>query len=80
MRTTTIRELRHDTTTVLSWVAAGESVEVRRRGEPVAVLSPQKRPARVVRPDFGARLQAIYGDRVLPTTGTDIVAASRGDS
>jgi len=36
MRTTTIRELKHDTTTVLSWVAGGESVEVRRRG---AVMS-----------------------------------------
>lgn len=39
MKTTTIRQLRHDTTTVLSWVARGESVEVQRRGEAVAVLS-----------------------------------------
>ncbi|MSU50689.1 MAG: type II toxin-antitoxin system prevent-host-death family antitoxin [Opitutus sp.] len=61
MKTTTIRELKHDTTTVLSWVAGGESVEVRRRGEPVAVLSPVKRKARIARPDFVARLKTIYG-------------------
>jgi prevent-host-death family protein len=40
MRTTTIRELRHDTTAVLLRVAGGESVQVCRRGKPVAVLSP----------------------------------------
>lgn len=80
VKTTTIRELRHATTTVLSWVAGGESVEVRRRGRPVGVLSPPTRKTRIVRPDFSARLRAIYGTRILPTTGTDLVAASRGDS
>ena len=78
MKTTTIRELKHATTTVLGWVAGGESVEVRRRNEPVAVLSPPTRRVRVVRPDFVARLRAIYGAKVLATTGTDVVAESRG--
>ena len=80
MKTTTIRELRHDTTTVLSWVAGGESVEVRRRGEPVAILSPRQRKARIARPDFVGRMRAIYGDKVLPTTATDLVADARGES
>jgi len=80
MKTTTIRQLKHATTTVLSWVAGGESVEVRRRNEPVAMLLPPTRRARVVRPDFAARLRAIYGDRVLATTGTDLMADSRGAS
>ena len=80
MRITTIRELKHDTTTVLSWVAAGETVEVRRRNEPVALLSPPARQSRAKRPDFGARLKAIYGRKSLRTTGTDLVSAARGDS
>jgi len=80
MKTTTIRELKHATTTVLSWVDGGESVEVRRRNEPVAMLLPPTRRTRVVRPDFVARLRAIYGDRVLATTGTDLIAESRGAS
>lgn len=79
IKTTTIRELRHDTTTVLEWVAAGESVEVQRRGVPVAVLSPQRRKPRTVRPDFLARIQAAYGDTVLPTTATELVSESRGE-
>lgn len=79
MKTTTIRELRHDTTTVLGWVAGGESVEVQRRGVPVAILSPQRRKDRTVKPDFLARIQEAYGDTVLPTTATDLVAESRGE-
>jgi antitoxin (DNA-binding transcriptional repressor) of toxin-antitoxin stability system len=80
VKTTSIRELKHDTTTVLSWVAGGESVEVRRRGEPVAILSPGARKTRVARPDFAARLRAIYGSRALATTGSELVAASRGET
>jgi antitoxin (DNA-binding transcriptional repressor) of toxin-antitoxin stability system len=80
MRVTTIRELKHDTTTVLGWVAAGESVEVRRRNKPVAVLSPPGRKKRPILPDFKARLREIYGDHTLPTTGSELIAQSRGDS
>jgi len=80
MKTTTIRDLRHDTTTVLSWVAGGEAVEVRRRGRPVALLTPRRPPRRVARPDFLARLRGIYGNRVLSRTGTDVVSEARGES
>jgi prevent-host-death family protein len=79
MKTTTIRQLRHDTTTVLGWVADGEPVEVQRRGVPVAVLSPQRRKPRIVKPDFLARIRAAYGDKVLATTATGLVSESRGD-
>lgn len=79
MRTTTIRELRHSTTTVLGWVAEGESVEVQRRGVPVAVLSPKEHHRRIVMPDFLARIQAAYGDTLLATTATDLISESRGE-
>jgi len=80
MRITTIRELKHDTTTVLSWVANGETVEVRRRNQPVALLSPPRRPSAIRRPDFGARLKAIYGKKTLAITGTDLISTLRGDA
>ena len=80
MKTTTIRELKHDTTTVLSWVANGQTVEVRRRNEPVALLSPPIRRSAVRRPDFAARLRAIYGKKRLRVNATDLVSESRGDS
>ena len=79
MKTTTIRELRHDTTTVLGWVASGECVEVQRRGVPVAFLSPQRRKQHVAKPDFLARIRVAYGDKVLSTTATDLVSESRGE-
>jgi antitoxin (DNA-binding transcriptional repressor) of toxin-antitoxin stability system len=80
VKTTTIGELKKNTATVLAWVAAGESVEVLRRGVPVALLSPPTRTTRVQRPDFMARLKKIYGTRMLDTTGTDLVSEARGDS
>ena len=80
MKSTTIRELKHDTSTVLAWVAGGESVEVRRHREPVAILSPVRRAARIVRPDFAARLTAIYGKSRAAITGTELISEARGES
>jgi len=80
MKITTIRELKHDTSTVLGWVAGGESVEVRRRNHPVAILSPPKRPRRIAKPDFAERLRSVYGSAVVPTTGTQIISESRGET
>ena len=80
MKATTVRELKHETSKVLSWVARGETVEVRRRDEPVARLSPPERRTPIRRPDFLARLKAAYGAKVLRSTGTDVVSGSRGES
>lgn len=52
MKKTTIRRLKHETSVVLGWVAAGATVEVRHRNQPVAILSPPRRRIRVARPDF----------------------------
>lgn len=79
MKTTTVRELKHATPSVLSWVAEGQSVEVRRRGKPVAMITPIKRRTAVAMPDFMARLKAIYGTSLLPVTATDVVAEARGE-
>ncbi len=80
MKSASIRELRHDTTTVLQWVEEGESVEIRRHGKPVAVLiRPAARRRRAKRPDFMARLKSIYGPKVLSMTGTELVSQERGD-
>ena len=81
MKTASIRELRHDTTTVLGWVESGESVEIRKRGKLVAVLSLPSQPKarKVERPDFVARLKSIYGDKLLSTTATELLADERGD-
>ncbi len=80
MKRTSIRELEHATAAVLERVAASETVEVCRRNEPVAILSPPRQTKTILRPDFAARLRAIYGATVLPTTGADLVSEARGES
>ncbi len=69
MKTATIRKVRHDFSTVLAWVAAGEEVTVLNRTRPVARICPPRPadPAPAVRmPDFAARAKAIFGDRIIP--------------
>lgn len=80
MKTASIRELKHDTTTVLEWVEAGERVEIRKRGKPVAILSrPNGKRAATRRPNFLARLKSIYGNQVMADTATDLLADERGE-
>ena len=77
MKQTGIRELKHETSKILALVESGETVEVCRRKQPVAILSPPTRGKAIEKPDFAARLRAIYGDQVLGTTGTDLVSDAR---
>ena len=68
MKRATIRQVRHDFSTVLDWVGEGEQVEISKHGKIVALLSPPpavKPPRAKKRPDFAARLKRIYGDKVL---------------
>jgi prevent-host-death family protein len=68
MKTATIRQVRHDFSTVLNWVHDGEQVAISKHGKVVALLSPPPAPNRSKlkkRPDFAARLKRIYGDLVL---------------
>ena len=65
MKTATIRQVRNDLGTVLSWVAQGEEVTVLNRKTPVARICPPRAsaPAPVRMPDFAARAKATFGGR-----------------
>ncbi len=65
MKTATIRQIRNDFGTVLSWIADGEEVTVVNRTRPVARLLPPRpqAPAAFKIPDFTARTKAIFGKR-----------------
>ncbi len=65
MKTASIYEVQHNFSRVLAWVAAGETVVIQRRNVPVAKLvATGKKPPPL--PDFLARLEATYGNRVAP--------------
>lgn len=81
MKTATVRQLRTEFPKVLAWVNAGQEVAITRRRKIVANLTPagdaaKKKP---VVPDFRARLQAIYGDKVIPAAVmADLLADNKG--
>ena len=67
MRTASIREVRHDFSRILEWVANGEEVAITKRRVTVARLLPVKRKKskRGKMPDIEARLRKMFGDRVI---------------
>lgn len=62
MKTATVRQVRHDFGEVMEWIANGESVQISKRGEIIAVITPPPpKPRSRKRPDFFARFERIYG-------------------
>ena len=72
-----MRQLR-DTRKLKAWLRAGKTVELRERANLIAKIVPERATAKraVKWPDFAARRQKLFGDRVLP--GADIVIEERG--
>lgn len=79
MKQASIREIKHETRRVLDMVESGQTLEICRRHKPVAILSPPVKNKAVEMPDFMARLQKIYGDNLLETTGTELIREARGE-
>lgn len=81
MKSASIRELKHATSEVLEKVRLGESLEITRHNEVVAVLSPPSRKGagRIARPDFAQRLKDQWGDRLLQQTATEVLREERGE-
>jgi antitoxin (DNA-binding transcriptional repressor) of toxin-antitoxin stability system len=69
MPSVNLRQLR-DTRQLLSWLEAGEVVELRKRNRVVARIVPESpRITPVEWPDFAARRRAIFGDRTIDAVG-----------
>jgi antitoxin (DNA-binding transcriptional repressor) of toxin-antitoxin stability system len=78
MPSVNFRELR-DTRQLLSWLEAGQVVELRKRNRVVARIVPETPRTKPVEwPDFAARLKRNYGDRILP--GADLLIEEREKS
>ena len=60
--------MRQDFARILAWLQAGEAVAITLRRQAIATLipRPQRKRARRPRPDLGARLQKVFGQRVIP--------------
>ncbi len=66
MKTVTVRELRNNFSKLETWLREGEQIRIEKRGQPIAVLTaiPAHRGKAVGKPDFAARLKALWGERV----------------
>lgn len=73
-----LRQLRN-TRQLLTWLEAGQTVELRKRNSVVARIVPENgQPRKVEWPDFAARLKRNFGDRILP--GADLLIEDREKS
>ncbi len=77
MKTVTVRDLRYDFPKVERILREGKEVQITKRGKVIAWLAPRPSDVAPPMPDFMARLHTIYGDRVLTTTGAEIVRHDR---
>jgi antitoxin (DNA-binding transcriptional repressor) of toxin-antitoxin stability system len=77
MRKASVRDLRYRFSEVERMLQDGENIEITKRKRVIAHLSPV--PSRVPRqrPDFLARLRAIYGTKVLKVSGAELLARER---
>ena len=66
MKTATVRDLRYDFPKIEAWLEGGEEVLITKHSKPVGRLCPPGAGGAPVPPvpDYRARLQRIWGDRV----------------
>lgn len=77
MKQATLRDLRYNFDHIATLLQSGEEIQITKRKRIVARLLPPESPKSPARPDFMARLNAIYGDRVMEQTGAELLAQER---
>ena len=77
MRKVSVCDLRYRFSEVERLLEDGEEIEITKRKRTIARLLPvaSRTPRR--RPDFLARIRAIYGARMLKVSGADLLAQQR---
>lgn len=83
MKSVTVRDLRYDFPKVERLLKEGKPVRVTKRGKAFARIelekdsAPDYEPGTAPLPDFMGRLREIFGERVLPVTGAELIREDR---
>ena len=77
MKKASVRDLRYGFKKIERLLLQGEEVQITKRRRVIARLTPERAQTPAEMPDFLGRLHAIYGEKILPTSGADLVAADR---
>ena len=72
-----MRDLRYRFSEVERLLVKGENVEITKRKRVIAHLVPASSRTQGKRPDFLARLRAIYGDKSLAVSGAELLSRER---
>jgi antitoxin (DNA-binding transcriptional repressor) of toxin-antitoxin stability system len=79
MKTATVRDLRYDFPKLEAWLEGGEEILITKHSKPVARLCAPlpagAGPIPAAHPDYEARLQRIWGDRIFTRTEIDEMRA-----
>ncbi len=77
MKQASVRDLRYEFKKIERLLHQGEEIQITKRRKVIARLVPENTQPRPQLPDFRARVRAIYGDRVLPVSGAEIIEQDR---
>lgn len=79
MSSVPVRELQREIKAILDRVEHGESVDITRRGRPIARLVPAQRPPAEPWPDLDARAQSVLGRRRVTPAPSRQISDDRGE-
>lgn len=77
MKKASVRDLRYAFKKIERLLHQGEEIQITKRQRVIARLVPESAEPAAKIPDFLGRLRAIYGDRVLPVSGAELVSEDR---
>jgi len=76
MATISVRDLRYDFAKVEDLLRQGEEITITKRRKVIGRIVPENGDFPPL-PDFQARVQKIYGDKVFDTSGADLLSIER---
>jgi antitoxin (DNA-binding transcriptional repressor) of toxin-antitoxin stability system len=77
MKRASVRDLRYHFPEIERLLREGQELEVTKRSRVIAHRVPARGPSARRRPDFLARLKAIYGDRTLKVSTAELLREER---
>ena len=80
MKKASVRDLRYKFPQIEAQLRSGEEIQITKRRRVIARLLPVRPHARKAAPDFLRMLREIYGDKLMKSSGADLVSEQRGRS
>jgi antitoxin (DNA-binding transcriptional repressor) of toxin-antitoxin stability system len=80
MKKASVRDLRYNFPQIEAQLRSGQEIEITKRKRVIARLLPVRPHAKTPTPDFTKMLREIYGERVMKTSGADLISEQRGKS